>query len=233
MCFRNLVVLATARLLPIWFFMPQAQATIRALPISDAGEIRALTAICGGKKAAYYDEKSNVLCIDGQFDVEGRLERMITGRSYRDDLVVVAKSPGGGLQTALDTTRYLERYHYTIIVDGLCASACAQFLFMGGTYKIVTGKGIVAMHGGPMSAAYIDKMSITPEGKANLRRENEEFREFYRTHGIDVAITTNAPQSVLDAMKKGETLFWAPPRAEFERSGAKNVRFVDADIMRQ
>jgi hypothetical protein len=34
-------------------------------------------------------------------------------------------------------------------------------------------------------------------------------------------------------MKKGETLFWAPPRAEFERSGVKNVRFVDADIMRQ
>lgn len=232
MYFINLVVLATARLLPLWLFVPQ-EATTRALPLSDAGEIRTMTAICGGKKAAYYDEKFNVLCIDGQFDVEGRLERMITSRSYRDDLVVVAKSPGGGLQTALDVTRYLERYHYTIIVDGLCASACAQFLFMGGTYKIVTGKGIVAMHGGPMSAASIDKMSITPEGKANLLRENEEFRAFYRAHGIDLAITTNAPQSVLDAMQKGETLFWAPPRAEFERSGVKNVRFVDADIMRQ
>ena len=175
----------------------------------------------------------NILCLDGEFDVYGNLQRAVTSQHYKDGLIVVAKSPGGGLRTTLDITRYLKHFDYSVVISGLCASACAQFLFIGARYKYVVGSGVVAIHGGPIPVKTIKRMTLTRLQKDGLIAENREFKQFYKDEKVDINLTRSAPKEVLDRISKGEVVFWVPKRGDLEKYGVKGVFLVNADIMTQ
>lgn len=151
------------------------------------------SALCADRRGVHYMEAQNLLCIDGPIDVAGRLRAAVVDREYRDGLIVVVRSDGGSLAGAIDIAEYLGRFRYAIVVDGICASACAQFLFMGADRKIIRGDGIVAMHGGPFSDAEIAAMPAA--GHDNIRRERDRFVRFYapRAGSASASPTTSPP----------------------------------------
>lgn len=186
---------------------------------------------CSAADGVTYNRSFNLLCVNGQIDIDGKLRRDIMAQPLRKRVSVVFRSQGGGMSEAIAITRHLERYRYDVIIDGMCASACAQFVFMGARHKYVIGPGIVAMHGGPIADARIDGMAISAEGKRALKAEQSAFRKFYRRRKIDIAITQKPPEAVQKRLDAGEMVFWAPKRNEFAMFGVRNVVFYNATTM--
>jgi hypothetical protein len=184
------------------------------------------SARCAGLKGVHYDEAENILCIEGLIDEEGRLRAEIVKRDYRDRLIVVARSDGGSLDGAIDMVEHLARFHYSIVVDGICASACGQFLFLGADRKVVRADGIVAMHGGPDSDAQI--AALPAATREVSRRANDRFKRFLADRGIGVGITNDFPRKLLDDLARGEMVFWIPKEADYARFHVRGITYCDA-----
>ena len=197
-----------------------------------AADARRASELCRANTAVTYHSDENVLCLMGSIDIEGEMEAAVRAQPVRDQVMVVAESPGGGLMTAIRITEWLEPYHYDIVVSGPCASACAQFLFMGARHKYVIGDGFVGMHGGPMSDEKIDAVASSEEGRVSLRHQNEAFREFYRSRGLDISVTRSPPPRILERIARGEIVFWMPTLAEFEAAGVRDIVTVDSKYLR-
>lgn len=116
------------------------------------------------------------MCIPEKIDIEGSLRDRILAIKPRKGLITVLRSEGGSLPHATDIVEHLERYSYDAVVDGICASACAQLLFMGARRKIIYKDGIVAVHGGPFTDAQIEALDSDPKFKPGLREPAERFR---------------------------------------------------------
>jgi hypothetical protein len=182
--------------------------------------------LCVALPGVHYIEAENILCIDGPIDVEGRMRSAVLGRKYRDGLTVVARSDGGSLAGAIDMAEHLGRYRYSIVVDGICASACAQFLFMGADRKIIRGDGIVAMHGGPFSDEQIAAM---PDSiRDNIRRETDRFIRFYADRGIGIGITNDFPVKLRALLARGEIVFWIPKEEDYARFNVRGIVYCEA-----
>jgi hypothetical protein len=184
------------------------------------------SALCAARRGVHYREAENVLCIDGQIDVEGRLRAAVLEREYRDGLIVVARSDGGSLPGAIDMAEHLGRFRYSIVVDGICASACAQFLFVGARRKVILGAGIVAMHGGPFTDEQIAAMTNVDRDK--IRRERDRFVSFYADRGIGIGITNDFPANLREKLAQGEIVFWIPKEEDYKRFNVRGVTYCDA-----
>jgi hypothetical protein len=184
------------------------------------------SALCADRRGVHYLAAENVLCIEGPINVEGRMRAQVVGRQYRHGLVVVARSDGGSLAGSVDMAEHLGRFGYSIVVDGICASACAQILFMGADRKIIRGDGAVAMHGGPFSDEQIAAM---PEAhRDNIRRERDRFVRFYADRGIGIGITNDFPRALLDRLKAGQLVFWMPKEEDYARFNVRGLAYCDA-----
>lgn len=184
------------------------------------------SALCADRRGVHYILAENILCIEGPIDPEGRLRGAVLERDYRPGLLVVARSEGGVLDGAIDIAEHLARFRYSIVVDGLCVSACAQFIFMAAGAKIIRAEGAVAMHGGPHSDAQIAAM---PEAhRESIRRQRDRFVRFYADRGIGIGITNDFPRRLLDQLARGEIVFWIPKEADYARFNVHGLLYCDA-----
>lgn len=94
-----------------------------------------------------------VYTIDRYVCVYGDINRDMSTRFKSLDVsaadTVVVSSPGGSVASALDMAEHLGLFTRTLVVDGLCASSCANYLFLSAKYKIVPDGSTVAWHGAP------------------------------------------------------------------------------------
>jgi hypothetical protein len=192
----------------------------------DCGRAAQASARCADVKGVHYIEAENVLCIDGLIDVEGKLRAAVLEGTYRDRLLVVVRSEGGSLPGAIDMVEHLARFHYSIVVDGICASSCAQFLFMGADRKIIRGDGIVAMHGGPFTDPQIAAMPA--ENRDAIRKQRDRFLRFYADRGIGIGITNDFPANLLARLAQGRIVFWIPKEQDYARFHVRGISYCDA-----
>lgn len=202
-----------------------ARASDGFLTRSDAGVANA-TAACGDAKLRYF-ESSNILCVNSRIDTDGVLADKIEKLDLRPDVLLVIKSPGGGLIQALRIFQHLRLYDYDVVTDGICASACAQIIFLGANDKAVFSKGVIAFHGRPIEDATIDAMEVSDEVKAKLKREQVEFRNFYRDVGIDIALISVLPDRFAEDFKPHQQ-FWVPSCQELVDAGVSDFRPISS-----
>jgi len=69
--------------------------------------------------------------------------------SGEEPYIIVARSSGGSVEPWLVMIERLRQRPAAIIVDGLCASSCANYAFVAARQKIVGYGGFVVWHGGP------------------------------------------------------------------------------------
>lgn len=186
--------------------------------------------ICAGRAGVHYDSDRNVLCLGGRIDVQDHLRDQVLRQPVRDGVIVVARSEGGSLPGAIDIAEYLRPHRYSIVVDGICASACAQFLFVGADRKIIRGDGAVAMHGGPFSDAQIEALDMTPDQREGIRRERNRFVQFYKDRGVGIGLTNDFPPALLEQLAAGKMVFWVPKAADFARFNVTNITWCDARL---
>jgi hypothetical protein len=137
----------------------------------------------------------------------------------------VIGSLGGELRPALAIAHEIERLGADVVVGDVCASSCAQFLFMAGRNKYVLSNGKLLFHGGPVPESQIEKLNLPPSAVASLRKQNEEFVSFYTSRGIDMRLLTEPPEPILRRIQSGETVMWSWGPDDLARFGVAGVRF--------
>lgn len=174
-----------------------------------------------------YSRETHSLCIVG--DINGSLASAV--RKKLNELAnvadqvshVVLSSDGGQLRPAIDIANEIEKLNTSVVVGERCASSCAQFLFLAGKDKVLLKGGLLLFHGGPVPDDTIAAMSIPDAAKQHLRSEQEAFRAFYHSHGIDMAMLTNPPPDVQRDLDAGMLVMWSWPADKLEAFGIDRV----------
>lgn len=96
---------------------------------------------------------------------------------------LTVNSAGGAASAALAMAQRIEARGLTVVVDGICASSCANYLFAAGKLRIVRPGGLLLWHGAPdeasragmhaQLAAAMTEIGATPEQIAATRRQED------------------------------------------------------------
>ena len=85
--------------------------------------------------------------------LNGRIDQSLVSEFSRISIVrheiLVLESPGGDVESALRIAEQVHKLDMSVVVPGLCASACANYLFVAGAKKFVLPGGVVGFHGAP------------------------------------------------------------------------------------
>jgi hypothetical protein len=180
-----------------------------------------------------YLPEEDALCLNADIDAEGKLfDRLESYRIRSGVRLFIKKSNGGDAASAISMARYLRAFRYDVYVSGNCFSACAQFLFLGARRKIIVGRGIIAMHGGPLTDNEVDHLSLSEDAKRVAKSVFHDWIKFYRSAHIPMGIVTSFPDSVKAEMSRDNSVeFWVPTKDDFLKYKI-HVGFCNADEYR-
>lgn len=130
-------------------------------------------------RAADYDHVlvlRQTLCLKGIIKPYDKLAEVLKGASVS---TMVVNSPGGYAAPALDAALIMQARGIDIYVDGICASSCANYLFVAARHKYVPEHSLVLWHGSPGAN---DEITTTPPGwtKEEVVAFNERARRVSR-----------------------------------------------------
>lgn len=175
------------------------------------------------------DRLPNVLCIRGATtrSLETQVSNQITLAQQhpinaRIDYVVIS-GPGGEIGSAMSMAEKLDDLHPTVVVGDICASSCAQFLFLAGNRKVVLKEGILAFHGGPLGEEQIRSITADEPSRRHLMREQSKFASFYDKRNISMRMLTHPPEDVSQRLAAGEVVMWQWPEDKLREFGVSNV----------
>lgn len=135
---------------------------------------------------------------------------------YSFDYIAV-RSLGGEVDTWLTLAEALEGKVDRLIVDDICYSSCANYVFPVAKEKTVYPNGLVVWHGGPTLAA-VEQFELWPEGMSDDNLEGftavaERTEALYQRLGVSSQLLTDtsgltltaADHSLLAGMKPADT----------------------------
>lgn len=122
----------------------------------------------------------------------------------KDIKVVLVDSPGGNLESAMGIAALIRKRRLDIVVDGMCFSACANYIFPAGVTKTVLPGSVVGIHQNSISvigqvpsalAGQVETLSmraaevrVLEQGRANEYYKLEAIglheRRFYADFGV-------------------------------------------------
>jgi hypothetical protein len=101
-----------------------------------------------GAALALEDNGPQSLIIRGQIDAQLLEDAKAKFAAMPELRRVQLRSPGGEVISAMELGREIYKRKLDVIVDGPCASSCANYLFIAGAQKSVVEGGALLMHGG-------------------------------------------------------------------------------------
>ncbi|MGY6087187.1 ATP-dependent Clp protease proteolytic subunit [Stenotrophomonas sp. SM006] len=179
------------------------------------------------KKGVVYVQGSNALCVKGYIDYDLADQFMTRVKNAESiglsiDLVLI-ESQGGELRPAIRIAKKIEELHASVAVGGMCASSCAQFVFMAGRQKLLLRQSHLLFHGGPVSEQQIKRMNLSASAVSSLNRQNLEMTEFYQERNLDLRMLTEPPAIVQARIDAGEIVMWSWSKAELESFGVMGL----------
>lgn len=168
---------------------------------------------------------------------------------------VIVSSAGGDGRAALQIAKSVASRGLNVIVEGVCISACAQYIFLAGVQKIVRPGSIIAFHSSPQ----LLRSALLSQGLKSasdvFARHVDEYRAFLQEKGIDQSIdlrfaVLKNPLCLAESADKGFKIdsrygiAWqysgfVPSKNQLEVLGVKNISGVwpsnegiDADLER-
>lgn len=148
----------------------------------------------------------------------------------KDIKTLIVNCGGGDVLAAIPIAVKMQRRKINILVDGICASSCANYLFIAAQNKRVPEGSLVLFHGGitPMlvpkdqiSEAMIQAGAGTEEIKSHLsawHKGAQNERELYDKAGVEMALLEYSSRAT-----NGKYDFWAPPPATLKKLGVNNI----------
>ncbi|MBH9575368.1 hypothetical protein [Inhella proteolytica] len=221
-------VLATGRLLTDFIFVRKISNLLRRVT---SGVLRsaavALICMLGSRPliAAEVLREGERLRIIGEIT-----QRLVAEIGAKDRLEGVRSieitSPGGELLPAIVLARWIREAGINVKVSGICASACANYIFPAGRQKFIAADALLVWHGGAFQRNFVEfvdefeavseriDVGVGLEGDSDyLKRSQEKYinikvqqaqeRKFYELIGVDKSLPIVGK---LDAMGKVWTL---------------------------
>jgi hypothetical protein len=138
----------------VWIYMaafagPSRSQVSGQAQINPEAMIVTCRAMLSGKNVfASYDEKDQALCFQGLINKVSATQAIEILKSKPVKTLVIS-SPGGSVLYALDMAEYIQAKKIDIVINRVCVSSCANYLFLAARYKYVTEGSFVGWHGGP------------------------------------------------------------------------------------
>lgn len=210
---------------------------------SQAGELRPSDIrkiIPSGANIIGYNAENGELILMGLFaentarDVKAQLD------AHPDIKVVYLHSPGGDIDAAIEIAALIRKRKLNVVVDGLCFSACAHYIFPAAVRKTVLPGSVVGIHQtsatiarqGPSVHAEDDAVMpmqtaavrMLEEGRVSayyqLLAQQLGERRFYADFGIDP--TLNRIYTSYAARRDARRMAFGDPR--FQDATCPNLR---------
>ena len=218
-----------------------------------------IAALCGTAEAGWSRVSEDRISLDGYIGKESYHDFLsVAEGGYRE---VVVNSAGGYPSVTLLIAEHVRQSGATVVVDGVCMSACANYIAAAGSRLVIECGSVLAWHGGLQSVAQA-KMAMAASGVPSpvidayaswLSEFKNREAAFFRATGVDMSILGDSVAAVETAGitpavtfeiddVTGEysyttsAAFWVPARSDLESYGF-NAEFScsaysDADISR-
>lgn len=187
---------------------------------------------CEGKKGTNIIDSGHIICLHHEIGPSMFVKLMRLRGEIKERPFVVMASPGGRVDSSIDIVRMLDNFHPIPVVGEMCVSACAQFLFLMGSQRILLHCGVVAMHGGPGSIHASLAMHFDSDGAHQRNIEDIwRFRDFYKKRNISMDMVTEPPANIQAEIDSGKLVFWQWSIHKLESFGVKGiVSDIDPDL---
>jgi hypothetical protein len=165
-----------------------------------------------GEKIPFASFDGNVLCIIGDI-TRNEANEAIRILKENDIRNIYIWSGGGDSAAALDIADQIRTMDIDIYVWQLCASSCANYLFLAASRKHVLPESVVAWHAVPHA---------DPSDPAVFQQLDRRHREFFEGLGLDDALAGRLPchwnenRQFRMAVMKGKRPAWTYSKRELE-----------------
>jgi hypothetical protein len=88
---------------------------------------------------------------------EGSIDRFLEANRSKSLKKIILDSPGGEPIAAMRLGHWIFENSLAVQVEKTCMSSCANYLFVAGTQKTVSGNGIVGWHGGALQKNFVER----------------------------------------------------------------------------
>jgi len=173
---------------------------------------------------------------------EGYIEKSTAEDFFKivtpDTRQIIVTSGGGDAAIGMTIAEYIFSHKIDIVVDGHCASSCANYLFLAANKKTVRPGSWLGFHGGTViPSADIDKklsqFNLTDEQKVEATRQlfllAKKQDDFFRlVPGGDIVarsyVIATDPRVAATVKASGYSKFaWLPSKEELEKAGVKHI----------
>lgn len=189
--------------------------------IYDGG--KAAFATCAHLDGVHVLAQGKVVCLRGKIDPAMFIGLVKAKGEIAKQPYVVVSGIGGYENSAIYMVRLLEPLGPIPVVGDMCASACAQFLFLMGNQRVMLHCADVAIHGGPGSLDQILARKATDEFKENMISAMWRFEKFYADRGISMDMVSKPPADVQKKLDAGQVVFWPWSINQLRAFGVKGI----------
>lgn len=149
----------------------------------------------GTEKTARSQESTNSILLEGRIDAASLkdLKRKLSAQTKR----LVVSSAGGRGPEAIELGSLVRSRNLEVVVDGICLSACAHFVFLPARKKHVEPNSVVAFHHTTTAMADV----LIASGRLDLAAAYLPFakqeQDFYKAAGISRRALEDPFQKIL------------------------------------
>jgi hypothetical protein len=151
--------------------------------------------------------------------------------------IIQIDSEGGDTAEALNIAELMMARKMGLVVDGVCLSSCANYLFVAAETRKVLSGSVVGWHGGYSNAKTVLKEDLVDVMRRHALLKREQL--IYLKKGVSIeliiysAYLTNAKfsvDSVGQTIRQREFDLWVPTKNTLESLGVKNLT-MESDFL--
>jgi hypothetical protein len=182
-----------------------------AMNASDAmlfqGAEKAFSA-CAGLQGVNVIDGGHVVCLRGKIDPTMFVNLITLKDRIKQNPYVIVSGPGGYVDSSIYIVRMLNAYDPVPVAGDMCASGCAQFLFLMGRHRVLLDCADVAMHQGPWTVHSVLTEKTSDEFKQRLIAMISQFNDFYQEQHISLDMVNKPPAHIQKEINAGKIVFW-------------------------
>jgi ATP-dependent protease ClpP protease subunit len=150
----------------------------------------------------------HLICLNGVFDKTVSLEalKQISDLPSHEHSVIVIRSGGGDIDMALSMAEAMENKNITVVVKDICASSCANYIFLAGRQRVVLKDALLLYHGG-VQLDLLEEIAIQLK-EALGGDEAFYYQEIERQRQILLSQVKRQSQFLINRSVRKEFFYW-------------------------
>lgn len=180
-------------------------------------------AACANLQGVHVLQEGKVVCLRGKDDATMFIGLVKIRHEISQHPYVIVSGPGGYVNSSIYMTRVLEPLDPIPVAGDMCASACAQILFLMGKQRVMLHCADIAIHRGPASTAQELASKGNDVEKETAIAAEWRFKQFYRDRHIDINAMAKPPADIQNELDAGKIVFWPWSINKLRSFGVKGI----------